>query len=215
MTKTTNWTDEDWLLLLQLYLRKPVGVKPLYSRAMVDLALELHIPPADLFARMCAVAAPDTPMMERMWQKYAASPRRLARDVALLRGMRGFGRAEEFFSGVAVNETFERCFRPIAGLPGVKPVMLVLVLDLYFRLAPPTMVARTPEVAELSKLMRVDAELVVGAMAVYRHLDPYLNHPAPAPGPLYDACREVWKRYGNADPVRLASYAAQLREYFK
>ena len=62
--------------------------------------------------------------------------------------------------------------------------------------------------------MRVGAGLVVDAMAAYRHLDPYLRHAAPPAGALLDACREVWSRYGNADPVELASYAAQLREYF-
>lgn len=214
MTRTNNWTDEDWLLLLQLYLRKPVGLKPPYSRLVVDLALELHVPPGELFARMCSVANLETPLLERMWQKYGANPRRLARVAALLRSMRGFGNAEAFYSGVAVCQTFERDFLPVGGLPGVKPVMLVLILDLYFRLTPPTMVARTPEVAELGRLMRVGADLVVDAMAAYRHLDPYLRHAAPPAGALLDACREVWSRYGNADPVELASYAAQLREYF-
>ena len=168
MTRTNNWTDEDWLLLLQLYLRKPVGLKPPYSRPVVDLALELHVPPGELFARMCSVANLETPLLERMWQKYGANPRRLARVAALLRSMRGFGNAEAFYSGVAVCQTFERDFLPVGGLPGVKPVMLVLILDLYFRLTPPTMVARTPEVAELGRLMRVGADLVVDAMAAYR-----------------------------------------------
>ena len=191
MTRTNNWTDEDWLLLLQLYLRKPVGLKPPYSRPVVDLALELHVPPGELFARMCSVANLETPLLERMWQKYGANPRRLARVAALLRSMRGFGNAEAFYSGVAVCQTFERDFLPVGGLPGVKPVMLVLILDLYFRLTPPTMVARTPEVAELGRLMRVGADLVVDAMAAYRHLDPYLRHAAPPAGALLDACREV------------------------
>lgn len=26
------WSDEYWLLLMQLYQRKPAGIKPLYSR---------------------------------------------------------------------------------------------------------------------------------------------------------------------------------------
>ncbi len=135
--------------------------------------------------------------------------------MALLRSMRGFGNAGEFYRGVAVSETFERDFRPIAGLGGVTPVALVLTLDLYFRLAPPTMVARTPEVAELSRLMRVDAELVVAALQAFLHLDPCLRKPAPPAGPLLDACRDVWRRYGGADPRELASYAGQLKEYFR
>ena len=68
MTKTSNWSDDYWLLLLQLYLRKPVGMKPLYSRSMVDLALELHIHPRVLFNKMCQIATLETPRLERIWQ---------------------------------------------------------------------------------------------------------------------------------------------------
>lgn len=45
MAKNTNWKDDYWLFILQLYLRKPVGIKPMYSRAMVNLALEVHVHP--------------------------------------------------------------------------------------------------------------------------------------------------------------------------
>ena len=41
MAKNARWIDEYWLLLMQLYLQKPVGVKPMYSRKMVDLSLDL------------------------------------------------------------------------------------------------------------------------------------------------------------------------------
>lgn len=214
MARTTKWTDDYWLMIVQLYLQKPVGVKPVYSRPMVKLALELHIAPDVLHDKMCAVANLETPRIERIWQKYGSSPRRLARAVALLRRMNGFGNAEEFYSGVAVKETFERDFRPIEGLEGVMPFMLVLILDLYFRLTPPTMVALTPEVAALAKLMHVGTDVVVDAMAAFRHCDPYLHRKAPKDGPLLEACREIWHRYGNTDPTELAAYAAELREYF-
>ena len=215
MTRTYHWTDEHWLPLMQLYLRKPAGLKPVYSRPMVDLALELHIPPRELFARMCAVANLSTPLVERLWRKYASAPRRLARAVALLRGMRGFGNAGEFYRGVAVNETFERDFRPVEGAGGVTPVALVLVLDLYFRLTPATMVAQTPEVAALARLLGLPVATVVEAMAAFRHCDPFLRRKAPGPSPMLEACREVWRRYGNASPAALASYASQLREYYR
>ena len=39
------WTDDYWLLIVQLYQKSPAGVKSEYSRPMVDLSLELHIPP--------------------------------------------------------------------------------------------------------------------------------------------------------------------------
>ena len=56
MAKNQLWHDDYWLLLMQLYLRKPVGVKPIYSRQMVELSIELHIAPQQLFARMCEIA---------------------------------------------------------------------------------------------------------------------------------------------------------------
>ena len=46
------WHDDYWPLLIQLYLRKPVGIKPLYSRAVIDLAIELHIHPQYLYRMM-------------------------------------------------------------------------------------------------------------------------------------------------------------------
>ena len=45
------WTDHCWVLLMQLYMHKPTGTKALYSRRMVELSLELHIPPQILYAQ--------------------------------------------------------------------------------------------------------------------------------------------------------------------
>jgi hypothetical protein len=33
--------------------------------------------------------------------------------------------------------------------------------------------------------------------------------------PLITPCNNIWKRYGNGNPEKLAAYAAQLKEYFK
>ena len=51
MAKKQLWNDDYWLLIMQLYLRKPVGLKPLYSRELVELSIELHIPPQQLYQR--------------------------------------------------------------------------------------------------------------------------------------------------------------------
>ena len=56
MARNTKWQDDYWLLLMQIYLQKPVGMKPMYSRKMVDLSMELHIPPTVLFNKMCQIA---------------------------------------------------------------------------------------------------------------------------------------------------------------
>lgn len=58
----TKWNNEYWLLLMQLYLRKPMGTKPLYSRGMVDLALELHLSPQYLYRKMMQLRRLDTPV---------------------------------------------------------------------------------------------------------------------------------------------------------
>ena len=215
MAKKAIWQDDYWLLLLQIYLREPVGLKPLYSREMVDLSMELHIPPRFLFSRMCQIANLDTPRLERIWQQYAKSPQRLARAVRLLREMNGFGAASEFYEGVEVEETFERDFRPLSEDERLTPAMLIMILDLYFRLTPITMVPQTPEVAELAQLLKLSPQLVADVLDVFQHCDPYLNRKDVTFSPLLLPCTQLWQRFGNADTRQLASFAEQLSEYFK
>ena len=88
MGKNTTWQDDYWLLLMQLYLQKPVGLKSQYSRPVVELSLELHIPPQVLFAKMCEIAHLQTPRIERLWEAYSNNPRRLRRAASLLREMK-------------------------------------------------------------------------------------------------------------------------------
>ncbi len=214
MGKSSNWSDDYWLLLLQLYLRKPVGVKPVYSRAMVGLAMELHIHPQVLFGKLCQIATLQTPRIERIWERYGDNPRRLNRAVRLLREMKGYGHADEFYEGVEVNESFEKDFKPVADDSPWTPVALVLVLDLYFRLTPNTMVSETPEIQELSRLLKVRAAEVVEVMDVYQHIDPYLNRRDVLFNSLLGPCSEVWRRYGNSDMERLAALADELKEYY-
>lgn len=161
MAKNAKWSDDYWLLLMQIYLQRPMGVKPMYSRKMVDLSLELHLPPQMLFIRMCQIANLETPRIEHIWETYGHNPRKLARAVSLWREMRGYGNADEFYEGVEVNETFERDFRPLAGDGELMPVMLILILDLYFRLTPITMAVETPEVQELARLIKLRPQRVV------------------------------------------------------
>lgn len=215
MAKNQKWHDDYWLLLMQIYLRKPVGEKPLYSREMVKLALELHIHPQALATKMQQIAALDTPRIERIWNTYSDNPRKLTRAVRLLREMKGFGRADAFYSGVELNETWERDWQPIDSQQRLTPVMLILVLDLYFRLTPATMVRATPEVQELARLMGITTDEVVTLLEEFRHCDPYLKrHNVPAT-PLSEPCRAVWQRYGNDDAEKLASLAEQLKEYYR
>jgi hypothetical protein len=215
MGKVSQWQDEYWLPLMQIYLQKPVGMKPMYSRKMVDLSLELHISPERLLNKMCQIANVETPRVEHFWEIYGNNPQKLARAVKLLREMKGFNNSEAFYDGVEVNESFERDFRPLAENSRFTPVMLILILDLYFRLTPQTMVAETPEVQELARLIKVKSTEVADVMEVLQHCDPYLNRRDVSFDPLLIPCQEIWRRFGNSNVEALASYAEQLKEYFK
>lgn len=214
MARNQQWQDDYWLPLMQLYLKKPVGVKPVYCKAMVDFAMEIHIAPQILFNKMCEIANLETPRIEHIWQEYGKNPRRLKRAVTLWHQMRGFGN-EHFFEGVDVQETFERDFRPVSADSRITPVMLVLILDQYFRLTPITMVAETPEIRQLASLIKLPVQDIVNIMELFQHCDPYLRRKDTPGSPLLNACQEIWQRYGNNDTEMLASYARQLKEYFK
>ena len=214
MAKKQLWHDDYWLLLMQQYLRRPVGIKPTYSRGMVELSMELHIAPEELHERMGDIARLRTPRIERIWQEYGENPRRLKRAVQLLRQMTGFNSGGDFYEGVDIQETFEVDFRPIAEDERLTPVMLILVLDLYFRLTPITMVSETPEVQELARLMHIPTSLLVDVLDVYQHCDPYLNRKDVCFNPLLLPCQQIWQRYGNGDTRQLADYAEQLKAYF-
>ena len=215
MAKNTVWQDDYWLLLMQIYLHKPVGVKPLYSREMIDLSVELHIAPQILRSRMQQIATLETPRIERIWRTYADNPRKLARAVKLLREMKGFGSAGDFFQGVEVQETFEKDFRPLAEDERFTPVMLILILDLYFCLSTITMVEETPEVQELAKLLKLKSSDIVMVLDVFLTCDPYLNREASVDSALLLPCQQIWQRYGNMEPHVLAAYAEELKEYFR
>jgi len=215
MAKKSKWQDEYWLLLMQIYLQKPMGMKPMYSRKMVELSLELHISPNTLFNKMCMIANLETPRIEHIWETYGTNPRKLARAVDLLRKMRGFNNAEEFYEGVETNESFEKDFRPVGEGETLTPVMLTLILDEYFRLTPITMVEETPEVQQLAKLMKIKPQQVVEVLEVFQQCDPYLNRNGVIISSLLGPCQEIWRRYGNGETEALAAYATELKEFFR
>ena len=200
---------------MQIYLQKPVGVKPMYSRGMIDLCMELHIAPNLLFNKMCEMANLDTPRIEHLWETYGNNPRKLARAATLWREMRGFNNADAFYQGVETSESFEKDFRPVAEGLTLTPVMLILILDLYFRLTPITMVKDTPEVQELARLIKVSAPEVVEVLETFQYCDPYLKRKGEPAGHLIGPCKQVWRRFGNADTEELVSFASQLKDYFK
>lgn len=209
------WSDEYWLLLLQLYQKKPAGVKPLYSRQLVKLSIELHIPPQNLYEQQFVLRQRNMPVMRLIWETYGDNQRKLNRDVRKLRALKGFGQPKEFYEGVEVKETFEKDFMPLPQNERLKPVMLIMILDLYFRLTPITMVTETPEVKEMAKTLKLAPAMVVEILDVFQFCDPYLNRDDLMISPLLLPCQEIWTRYGNDNPNKLSSLAAQLHEYFR
>lgn len=214
MAKKAVWHDDYWLLLMEAYLQRPVGVKPLYSKTMVNLSLELHIAPESLQTRMQQIATLKTPRVERIWKTYSTNPKRLARAVRLYRSMNGFGAADEFYAGVEVQETFERDFRPLGQDERFTPVMLILILNLYFQLTPQTMVTQTPEVAQLARKLQLKAQDVVEVLDVYQICDPYLERSEVTFSPLLLPCQQIWQRMSDKEPQDLHALATQLSAYF-
>ena len=215
MAKNQNWQDDYWLLLLQLYLQEPVGIKATYNRLLVMLSLELHIPPQELRSRMSEIAKLDTPRVERIWHDYARNPQRLNRAVRLLHEMKGFNSGGDFYEGVAVQETIERDFRPLSEDERLMPMMLTIILDLYFQLTPPTMAAETPEVQQLATLISIPVALLIEVLKVFCYCDPYLGRPDMSNNRLLSPCRQMWQRFGNGDPLQLSRYAEELKDYFR
>lgn len=214
MARREEWHDDYWLLLIQLYLRQPQGVKRLYSRALVDVALELHIHPAQIHRRLFRLRQIDTPRLQHLWDEYAGSPAKLRRGISLLRQMSGFGNAQAFYAGVEMNKSWESDFMPI-GIGTLTPVKLIMILDLYFRLTPITMAEDTPEVKDLARLIRETPRQMVEVMDVFLVCDPYISQYTSTSSPLLAPCADVWKRFGNEDPETLSTQAAQLTDYFK
>jgi hypothetical protein len=216
MAKHSLWYDEYWLLIMQLYLRKPVGIKPKYNRESINLCLELHFSPEFLFERMCMLANPETPKIEILWEKYANNPSRLSKMVKRFREMNGFNHAEEFYKEVEINETFEKYFKPINENFGqLSPMMLIIILNLYFRLTPITMVIETPEIINLGKKMKVKPETIVDIMDIFQHCDPYLHRNDIIINPLLQPCQDIWIRYGSKEIDKLDKFAEELMEYFR
>lgn len=209
------WKDEYWLLLLQLYLSEPIGVKHVYDRGTVDLALELHIEPKVIHRYMMRLRQPNTPALQRLWERYGDHPKRLMRDARIVRQQDGFGKPEEFYKGVATGLKWEDDYKPAYPSSPLTPMMLIIILDLYFRLAPPTMVPETEEIRDLSHRLHVSVDDIVDAMECFQACDPFLDVVVPFDNPLLPACAKIWNRYGNDDPQAIEGLAAQLMMYFK
>lgn len=207
------WSDDYWLLVMQLYQKKPVGVKSEYSHPVVELGLELHIPPKIIREQMRVLERHATPSLQRLWTTYVDNPRRLARDVKRLRQMSGFGDPGLFYDGVETTQPFERDYRPVDDSSDITPVMLTIILNLYFELTPNTMVSETPEVLDTASLLGVKPEEVVDVLNIYQTFDPILKRKPLPSSPVNDEAQRLWKCYYN-QPELLQNNVEKLKQYF-
>ncbi|MFW5542296.1 MAG: hypothetical protein ACOCOA_00720 [Prevotella sp.] len=190
-------------------------MKHLYSRQLVDLSLELHIEPSYIHRQMMRLRHIDDKRLRKLWDKYAHKPKKLARMVNTLRSMRGFGMGNVFYAGVEVNVSWEATFQPLDAEPRLTPLMLVIILDLYFRLTPNTMVEDTPEVTELARLLGIGPSLVVDVLRSFLCCDPYLNYVPEMDNKLVGPCSRIWNEYAILEPQELEGLAEQMKYYFK
>ena len=47
----------------------------MYSHALVDLSLELHVPPKSLYEQQFKLRHRDTPVLQLIWETYAENTR--------------------------------------------------------------------------------------------------------------------------------------------
>lgn len=214
MAQQPIWHDAYWPLLIQLYMEKPVGMKPVYSKPLVDLGLELHVTPRYLRRMMAKLDEVASPSLKAMMASCKRNPKGFADMVARLKTMKGFGDEQAFFDGVEVVDGFEKDYKPVMQGSPITPMMLVIVLDLYFRLTPQTMVAATPEVAELARLTRVKPGDIAAALRGFCCCDPCIKTSDAVEQPLLAACNDVWHRYGNLEQDKLSALACRLKDYF-
>ena len=156
-----------------------------------------------------------TPRIKRLWEHYGDNPKKLARQIRLLKDMEGYGNATAFYQGVEIKESFEHDWEPLEAEPSLTPVKLIIILDLYFQLTPITMVAETPEIIDLAKLIHTTPEKIADVMSIYMFCDPYLNREDVLISPLLNDCSAIWQRYGNGNPDKLYQLATELKIYFK
>lgn len=208
-----KWSDEYWPLLVKEYKRKPEGVKALYSKHMVELALRLHIQPQELHRKLMELRKIESPQLQKLWDDLSGNTRKLNKAVRILLEKDGYGTSGKFFDGIAVNESWELDFRPLEDESRLMPVHLILILDLYFQLTPTTMVSDTEEIQDLARLIKMPVSMVLEVMEGFKQCDPYMSA-VQAETSLTPYCKVVWNRFGNDDIEKLSSFAEQLKKYF-
>ncbi len=175
--KAVKWTKEESILVLDLYFKKPVGMKKKDSLQILDLAKTIGRSPSAVYRRMYEFLRwyPTIPLpfyddledesdpFQPFWNGYFLDLKKLHKD------------AESFLSDIRVY---------------------TLTLHLYFQLIPDTMTPKVPEVIALAKMVKRPPALIVEILHNYLSCDPFMRGKAPqASTSLHKLCRIIWERY--------------------
>lgn len=215
MANHPAWQEEYWLLLLRVYLQKPVGIKSCYSPKMVELALNIGLHPQLLHQKMEQLVAHKSRSLEQLWNTFSEDKKALSEAIKQIKKMEGFHYPQAFYHNVAIKETWQKDFSPISKELPYLPIQLIIILELYFRLTPLTISTNTPEVKQLATQLKLTTDDVVDILKTFMLCDPYLNKPKEPNKPLFKHCLLIWQRYGNLEPTVWGQEADALKDYFK
>ncbi len=194
--KIAKWTKEESVLVLDLYFRKPVGMKKKDSPLILDLAQTIGRTPSAVYRRMyeflrwyptiplfyCEDVEDENDPFQPFWHEYFTDSKKLHKD------------AEAYLSEIRIY---------------------TLTLHLYFHLLPDTMVPKVPEVVALAKLVRKPVNTIVEILHNYLSCDPFMRGKTQqASTTLEKLCSLVWKRYEGNLP-KLNSAAEHITAFYQ
>lgn len=194
--KAVKWTKEESILVLDLYFKKPVGMKKKDSLQIFDLAKTIGRTPNAVYRRMYDFLRwyPTIPLLfyddmedendsfQPFWNEYFLDSKKLHKD------------AESFLSDIRVY---------------------TLTLYLYFHLIPDTMAPKVPEVVALAKMVKRPPAFIVEILHNYLSCDPFMCGKVPqASCTLQKICRLIWERY-DKNASKLTAATEYITAYYK
>lgn len=190
--KAEQWTKDESILVLDLYMEKPKGMKNVECEKVICLAQLLGRTPESLCRRMqkfqqwypvLPFDTTDDLYVDEdpaIWNEYFLCPQKAHQEAPAI--------LDEFCAGT-------------------------LVLNLYFQLIINTMSEKSPEVNEVAKLTKRSAASIVNMLYGYASMDPFLKE-SPTPNqPLSSICTQLWTRYAD-DMDQLSRVAKYIESHY-
>ncbi len=190
---TEQWTTEEAILVLELYMSKPKGMKSATDKNLVNLAQLLGRTPESLCRRM-----------QKFQQWYPVLP---------------FDTEESIYNGenpAIWNDYFAQPCKAHKEAPAILEEFCIgtLVLNLYFQLIISTMNEKVLEVIELSKLVKRPAKNIANMLLAYASLDPFIKKDALVTNmPMSPIQQQLWNRYAN-DMDKLSHVAKYIESHY-